>query len=159
LLVIEYLDVRDRHANFRKYRAIIVDGVLYPLHLAVSRTWKVHYFSAAMADSAENRAQDAAFLTDMQGTLGTKALAALERVRDMLALDYGGIDFALAADGDVIVFEANASMIVPSPDQGSIWDYRRKPVARIRAAVRAMLVTRSGAHRSSEPALSAHASR
>jgi hypothetical protein len=143
LLVIEYLDLRDTHGCFRKYRVIIVDGKLYPLHLAVSLSWKVHYFSAAMGESAEYRAEDMAFLSDMPGLLGANAIAALERVRTLLALDYGGIDFALGVAGDIIVFEANASMIVPSPGPAAVWDYRRGPVARIRAAVRDMLVRRA----------------
>jgi glutathione synthase/RimK-type ligase-like ATP-grasp enzyme len=146
LLVIEFIDVRDAAGDFRKYRVIIVDGRLYPLHLAISRAWKVHYFSAAMAECAENRAEDAAFLTDMRGTLGPAAVAALERIRDTLALDFGGIDFAVNAQGELVVFEANASMIVPWPASGAIWNYRRKPVARIRGAVREMLLTRAARH-------------
>jgi glutathione synthase/RimK-type ligase-like ATP-grasp enzyme len=143
LLVIEYLDIRDAADDFRKYRVIIVDGRLYPLHLAISRSWKVHYFSADMTNRPEHRAADAAFLNDMDAVLGSRVVAALERVRATLALDYGGIDFAVAASGDVIVFEANASMIVPAPEPAAIWDYRRGPVNRIRAAVHAMLVGRA----------------
>ncbi len=146
LLVIEYLGVRDADERFRKYRVMIVDGQLYPLHLAISAEWKVHYFSADMAERADHRAQDAAFLTDMNGVLGARAIAALERVRDTLELDYGGIDFALDRAGNVVVFEANASMIVPTPGPDARWDYRRGPVARIRRAVRAMLVRRAAAY-------------
>jgi hypothetical protein len=103
----------------------------------------VHYFSADMQHSADHRAADAAFLHDMEAVLGRAALAALERVREALALDFGGIDFAVDAAGKVIVFEANASMIVPFPAGEAIWDYRRAPVERIHAAVRAMLMTRA----------------
>jgi hypothetical protein len=143
LLVIEYLHVADTRGNFRKYRAIIVDGKLYPLHLAISRWWKVHYFSADMTEQAANRGEDAAYLADMAGVLGPRVMAALERVREMLALDYGGIDFTVTAAGELIVFEANASMVVPSPGRDAIWDYRRGPVAAIRAAVREMIVRRA----------------
>ena len=41
---------------------MMIDGRLYPLHLAVSRRWKIHFFSADMSDSAEHRAEDRAFL-------------------------------------------------------------------------------------------------
>ena len=47
------------------------------------------------------------------------------------------------AAGEVIVFEANASMVVPQPERGAIWEYRRAPVAKIRAAVREMIVRRA----------------
>jgi hypothetical protein len=152
LLVIEYLDLADAAHNVRKYRVMVIDGELYPLHLAVSRMWKVHYFSADMVDRAEHRAEDAAFLTDMRAVLGARVVAGLGRIRDALELDYGGIDFAIDARGDVVVFEANASMIVPSPGPETIWDYRREPVARIRTAVHAMLIARAGADRTADPA-------
>jgi hypothetical protein len=79
----------------------------------------------------------------MTGVLGDRVMAALGRIRDMLALDYGGIDFAIDARGAVIVFEANASMVVPLPPSDPIWKYRRAPVARIRNAVRAMIARRA----------------
>jgi hypothetical protein len=61
-----------------------------------------------------------------------------------LGLDYAGIDFALDARGDVVLFEANATMAVYPPPPGAHWDYRRPAVERIVAAVRALLVNRGG---------------
>ncbi|MBV8582649.1 MAG: hypothetical protein JO241_01530, partial [Candidatus Eremiobacteraeota bacterium] len=107
LLLIEFLDVRSADGNVRKYRAVIVDGKLYPLHAAVAGHWKVHYFSADMTANAAHRAEDAAFLRDMQAVIGSKAIRALDSIRKTLGLDYGGIDFALDASGNVVVFEAN----------------------------------------------------
>ena len=63
--LIEHLDARDNEGTFRKFRVMIIDGQLYPLHLAISRDWKVHYFTADMAHSAENCSKDAAFLENM----------------------------------------------------------------------------------------------
>ena len=48
LFVIQYLDARGADGLARKYRVMIIDGVLYPLHLASSRSWKVHYFTSDM---------------------------------------------------------------------------------------------------------------
>jgi glutathione synthase/RimK-type ligase-like ATP-grasp enzyme len=143
LLAIEYVDLRDDGGNVRKYRAIIVDGTIYPLHLAIARHWKIHYFRSDMAECGEHRREDAAFVHDMRAALGARAMRALEAIRDLLGLDYGGIDFALDAAGNVVVFEANASMIVPPPPPEAQWDYRRPAVERIHAAVRAMLVARA----------------
>lgn len=144
MALIEPLDARDRNGNFRKYRAMIVDGRIYPLHLAISRDWKVHYFTADMADRADHRAEDAAFLADIN-VIGGKAVAGLERIRDTLGLDYGGIDFAVNADGDVLFFEANATMVVLPPVRDPKWDYRRPAVEAVIAAVEAMLWRRAGA--------------
>src|SRR5208337_2052055 len=50
LLWIEYVDARGADGAFRKYRAMAVEGALYPAHLAIGEVWKLHYFSATMND-------------------------------------------------------------------------------------------------------------
>ncbi|MGH6739367.1 MAG: tetratricopeptide repeat protein, partial [Bradyrhizobium sp.] len=110
LLVIEYLDARGSDGNARKYRVMMIGGEIYPLHLAISRNWKVHYFTSDMADKPDHRAEEAVFLKDMPAALGDKAMRALQGIRDTLGLDYAGIDFGLAANGDLLLFEANATM-------------------------------------------------
>jgi hypothetical protein len=70
LIAIEYLDARGANGWVRKYRVMMVGGKLYPLHLAISKQWKIHYFSADMRDRAEHRAEEAKFLSDMRGVLG-----------------------------------------------------------------------------------------
>ncbi len=143
LLAIEFLDVRGADGKVRKYRAIVVDGRLYPLHLAIADHWKVHYFSADMADRPDHRAEDAAFLENMEAALGPRAMAALEAVRDTLGLDYAGIDFSIDPSGRVAVFEANATMVIPPPKRDERWDYRIAPAERVVDAVRTMLIERS----------------
>ncbi len=143
LLAIEYLDARGRDGNVRKYRAMIVDGKIYPMHLAISGQWKVHYFTADMADNLEHRTHDAAFLSDMPAVIGAKAFTALERVRDALELDYGGIDFGLNARGEVLLFEANATMVVNPPEADVRWTYRRSAVSKILDAVTAMVLRKA----------------
>jgi hypothetical protein len=145
--LIERLNARDGAGMYRKYRAMFVGGTLYPLHLAVSRDWKVHYFTADMADSPENRAKDEEFLTDMAGAIGPGAMIGLERIRTALKLDYGGIDFAVNPQGDILFFEANATMVVTPPLLDPKWAYRRPAVEAVLAAVRTMLVDRSVADR------------
>jgi hypothetical protein len=96
-----------------------------------------------MADSPDNRARDKTFLDDMAGTIGSRGMAALERIRAALALDYGGIDFAVNGRGDVLFFEANATMVVLPPLHDPKWAYRRPAVEAVLMAVRAMLLDRS----------------
>ncbi|MGB2643597.1 MAG: pyridoxal-dependent decarboxylase [Candidatus Acidiferrum sp.] len=140
MIAMEYLDGRGRDGKTRKYRAMMIDGHLYPVHLAISGHWKIHYFSAEMADNAENRAEDAAFLNDMTRALGSTAMQALARIQSVLGLDYAGIDFALNAKGEILVFEANATMAVNPPEPDARWDYRREAYRRIHAAVQKMLI-------------------
>jgi tetratricopeptide (TPR) repeat protein len=124
LIAIDYVDTRSPDGAWRKYRVMIVDGALYPLHLAIAHRWDVHYFSAAMAERADYRAEETRFLTDPRAVLGARAWDALGRVRDVLGLEYAGIDFALAADGRIVVFEANAAMTALAPDPDERFAYR-----------------------------------
>jgi tetratricopeptide (TPR) repeat protein len=144
LLAIELLDARGADGYARKYRVMMVDGELYPLHLAISADWKIHYFNADMAERPEHRAEERCFLTDMAGVLGDKAIAALREVQATLRLEYGGIDFGLNAAREVLLFEANATMVVEQPQDDSKWNYRRAAVTRIHEAVREMLMRRIG---------------
>ena len=114
--MIEYLDARGKDGNARKYRVMMIAGRIYPLHLAISRNWKVHYFTSDMADQPDHRAEEAAFLGNMAAALGDKAITALEGIRDALGLDYAGIDFGLSPDGELLLFEANATMVISRPD-------------------------------------------
>ena len=110
LLAIQYLDARGPDGMARKYRVMFIDGIAYPLHLAISADWKVHYFTADMATNPDYRAEEQRFLADMQAALGPRAMQALAAIRSALDLDYAGIDFALSADGSLLLFEANATM-------------------------------------------------
>ena len=152
LLAIEPLDARGGDGLFRKYRVMFIGGRLHPLHLAVSPYWKVHYFSAAMAESAPARAEEAGFLADMPGVLGAKAMAALGQIATRLGLDYGGVDFGLSTAGEVLLFEANAGMVIQPPGPEPIWDYRRAPIARALAAVKALLLDKAAGETVPAPA-------
>ncbi len=139
----QYLDARGPNGKFRKYRVMMIDGRLYPLHCAVSHHWKIHHFSAEMEDYPEHRAEDAAFLGDMPAVLGPRVMAALEAIQAVLSLDYGGIDFGVYADGDLLLFEANAAMVILPTVEDARWDYRRPAVERVGRAVHRLLVARA----------------
>ncbi len=149
---IQYLDARGPDGHYRKYRVMMIGGWLYPLHLAISPHWKIHYVTADMADNAGHRAEEARFLEDMPGVLGPCAMAALTEIQNVLSLDYAGVDFGLNAAGEVLLFEANATMTVLPPDKDRRWDYRRAAVQRIEDAVRKMLLDKAGHHNDRHPA-------
>ncbi len=143
LLAIEFLDARGPDGMTRKYRVMIIDGALYPLHLAIASGWKVHYFNSDMDTCASHREEERRFLEEMPAVLGPRATSALARIGERLRLDYAGIDFGLGRDGSVLLFEANATMVILPPDPDPKWDYRRVPIERALEAVRRMLLRRS----------------
>jgi hypothetical protein len=145
LMVMDYLDCAGADGLVRKFRVMMIDRRLYPLHMAASLDWKVHYFTAAMRDDSRLQAEEALFLSDMAGFLGPRAMTALHAIQAALALDYAGVDFGLNAAGDLMLFEANAVMTMVPPDPSPQWDYRRAPIAKAISAARAMVVARAAA--------------
>jgi len=143
ILLIEFLDARDKSGRVRKYRVMFIGGQIFPLHLAISDDWKVHYFTADMAESSEYRRQEETFLNHMATTLGPAAMEALSRINALLGLDYAGIDFGLAEDGSLLLFEANATMVINPAGPEPIWDYRRAPIEHALNAVHSMMLDRA----------------
>jgi hypothetical protein len=138
LLAIQFLDARGPDGLFRKYRAMLIGGRIFPLHLAVSRDWKVHYYTADMT-APEHRAEEAAFLGDMAGTIGPAAMDALARIAETLDLDYAGVDFAVTPEGHLLLFEANATMVVAQPPPEPRFAARRAAASRVLDAVHALI--------------------
>ena len=142
LFAIEFVDAFGADGWLRKYRVAFVDGELYPIHLALARQWKVHYFSAAMHDHPEHRDEEARFLADLPGTVGERGMRALATIARTLGLDFGGVDFGRTVDGRIVVFETNATMAIYPPGDDPRWDYRRPAIDGAIGAVRAMIVRR-----------------
>lgn len=145
LIVMQHLDGRGTDGNFRKYRVMMIDSQLYPVHLAIAKHWKIHYFHSDMADSPAHRAEEARFLTNMEGALGPLVMRALTQIEQTLALDYGGIDFGLNQNGQLLLYEANATMAVRLPDSDPMWDYRRRAIERIYTSIQQLFLSRSSA--------------
>jgi glutathione synthase/RimK-type ligase-like ATP-grasp enzyme len=64
----------------------------------------------------------------------------LAAIGQRLGLDYAGIDFSVLPDGRVLVFEANATMLVHAEADTSPLAYKNAAVATLRQAFSAMLV-------------------
>ena len=81
----------------------------------------------------------------MPSVLGSRAMAALADIQNALGLDYAGIDFGLSPSGDILLFEANATMTVAAARHDRRWDYRRAAVQRVEDAVRQMFIDKARA--------------
>ncbi len=143
VLVMEYLDTRGTASSFHKMRVMVIDGLLYPTHLAYGSGWKLHYFSSDMMHDPALRAKEAAFLADPVSMLGPQAWQALQNIARSINLDYFGIDCALAPNGDVVVFECNVAMVVAKPGVQAQWSYRQSAYDVFQAAARGMLRQRA----------------
>jgi tetratricopeptide (TPR) repeat protein len=143
LIAIELLDTGNAEGEWHKYRVMSVAGELYPLHLAISKYWKVHYYSANMNDQPKSRKKEEAFLHDMVSVLGNNVLSTLKNIACELQLDYFGMDFAVNEDnGEVYLFEANATMIIPTLENNEEYQYRQLATSKVQSAVRNMINNR-----------------
>jgi len=140
---IAFHDTRGADGHYRKYRMIFVDRQPYPYHLAISTNWMVHYFSADMLAAPWKREEERRFMEDPERVLGPAGLASVAAVARRLDLDYGGIDFTLDAEGRVLVFEANATMLVHLKDDPADFPYKHVVVPAIYRAFDAMLRRRA----------------
>jgi hypothetical protein len=138
--VTRFHDYRSADGYWRKYRMIFVDRRSYPYHLAISPNWLVHYFSAEMTADWKLQ-EERRFLADPAAVLGEHAMATIAEIARRIDLDYCGIDFTLLPDGRVLVFEANATMLVhPEAPSGPL-AFKNPYVETIVAAFEAMLAT------------------
>lgn len=103
---------RSSDGYWRKYRMIFVDRQPYPYHLAVSSHWMVHYNTADMLSDPAKCAEEHHFLEDPETALGAAAMTAIRAIGERMDLDYAGVDFNVLPDGRVLVFEANATMLI-----------------------------------------------
>ena len=73
----------------------------------------MHYFTSDMADKPDHRLEEAAFLERHAcGAWRQARSRRLKRIQQALGLDYAGIDFGIGPDGDLLLFEANATMVI-----------------------------------------------
>ncbi|HZP77365.1 MAG TPA: tetratricopeptide repeat protein [Pseudolabrys sp.] len=138
LYVSEYLDYRSIDGYYRKYRFIFVNEEIYPYHLAICDDWKVHHFRTDMAARPWMQHEEKAFLDNPWKVFSTAHRAALEKIRMAFELDFFGVDCGLDQEGNLVVFEVNASMLVHN--QNDALAYKTPHCIRIRDAFHAMLL-------------------
>lgn len=139
--VSQYVDYRSADGFFRKYRFMFVDGEIFPYHLAIDHQWKIHHATTEMVHHLWMQHEEQAFLENPERVFGPCQYAVLGAIRDAIGLDYWGVDCGLLPDGRVIVFEANATMLVHTRNE--TFPYKKPAVARIKRAFDAMLTRRA----------------
>jgi tetratricopeptide (TPR) repeat protein len=138
-----FRDCQSADGFYRKYRVIYVDRRPLPYHLVISPHWIAHYFSADMESHAWKLDEERRFLQDPRAALGERAMNAITAIGRRLDLDYGGIDFTLLPDGQVFVFEANATMLAHYERDNGVLAHKNLHVQHIVDAFEHMLVHRT----------------
>jgi glutathione synthase/RimK-type ligase-like ATP-grasp enzyme len=138
--VMPFVDYSNDDGFFRKYRVMFVEGKPYACHLAISPRWMIHYYNAAMAENQWMRDEEARFVANLDAVFTGKLAGALREIAAAIPLEYFGIDCAIARDGRLLLFEADAAMLVHGTDPTDLYPYKRAGFERIQRALNDLLV-------------------
>jgi hypothetical protein len=140
-----FRDYRSADGFYRKYRIIFVDREPFPYHLAISPHWMVHYYSADMEQHPWKLEEERRFLDNPRAALSERVMRAVAAIGRRLDLDYGGIDFTVLPDGQVLVFEANATMLAHFERETGALAHKNPYVQHIVDAFERMMMRRTSA--------------
>ena len=137
-----FVDYRSSDGQFRKYRIILINGIAFACHMAVSGRWMVHYLNADMLDNADNRAEEAEFMRDFDSQFAIRHATAMASISSQLELDYVGIDCAETPDGKLLIFEVDSNMIVHNMDSPIKFPYKQGAMHKLFAGFATMVKQR-----------------
>lgn len=135
--LISFVDFRDDDGLYRKTRLVVVGDRVFARHQLASRDWNVHASarSGVMAEREELRRAEAEFLKTFGSVAFPPLAERLGAIQQRLKLDYFTIDCSLRPNGDLLIFEANASGNALRQADLDKFPYLRQPVRQLRAAV------------------------
>lgn len=137
----EFVDFRSADGFYRKYRFFLFGKRPVLRHMIASDQWDIHARDRAgfMVGRPGLLAEEAGLFEQDESALPATARQVLGAVADRMGLDYFGMDCAIAADGQVVLFEANATMnffpFMPDPR----FAYVERCLPPSRAAFRALV--------------------
>lgn len=140
--IMDYIDYQSSDGHFRKYRFFFVDDQILPYHLAIGNHWKVHHATTDMHKVEWMQDEEKAFLENPADIFTPKHYQALREIKQRIDLEYFGIDCGIDHAGNLVVFEANATMLVHWHNE--TFPYKTPFVDKIKQAFDAMLKKRVG---------------
>jgi hypothetical protein len=107
----QFVDFASADTLYRKFRVFFIGERMILRHMFVADKWNVHVKDRLrfMAHSADLVAEERA-LFESDEPFAPNVRDVLREVRKRMPLDFFGMDFALMPDGEVLLFEANATM-------------------------------------------------
>ena len=126
-----YVDYSDEDGQFRKYRIVLIEGRPYICHMGISSDWMIHYLNAGMIESAEKRAEEERFMADFDQDFALRHQDAFRSINQRMGLDYLGIDCAETAEGRLLIFEVDGSMVIHAIDPVDIFPYKQPQMKKV----------------------------
>jgi hypothetical protein len=106
-----FVDFRSDDGLYRKFRVFFIGRRRIARHLLISDTWCIHGHARSefMAPRPELIVEERAMF-ERDPPFPPHIEAVFDAVRSRMPLDFFGLDFALTREGQVVLFEANATM-------------------------------------------------
>lgn len=145
-ILIEFVDFRSEDGFFRKYRLWSFGQSTIFRHMVITDNWNIHIKDRMhfMIDRTELVEEEVRLLERAEGAFPKNVHDVFHGVRQRLGLDFFGMDFALDGRGDVILFEANATMSFFPLEPHPCFSYLGKILEPARKAFWTLLSPRSG---------------
>ncbi len=137
-----FVDYSSPDGMFRKCRVALIQGRSYVGHMAVSARWMVHYLNADMLENASNREEEERFMTGFDEGFAQRHAEAFQAITASVGLEYLGIDCAETAQGELLIFEIDNSMVVHAMDPVELFPYKQPAMHKLFGAFRQMLLDR-----------------
>jgi len=108
----QFRDYKNAAGLYSKSRFIVMEGKIYPRHFITARHWKINGGSRndLMKDNAGMRELERESLSSLTQKISPAALDSVQKIYQDAGLDYLGFDCSVLPDGDLLLFEVNASM-------------------------------------------------
>ena len=136
----QFVDFASADGLYRKYRAFFIGERIVLRHMLVSDHWNVHAKDRArfMVEHPDAVAEERA-LMESGDPFPPNVRCVLEAVRERMPLDFFGMDFGVTQGGEVVLFEANATMSFFPFSTDPQFEYLKRCFAPAQAALRELL--------------------
>lgn len=136
----EFVDFVSVDGLYRKYRWVFIGRHRVLRHMLISQDWNVHGSTRYdfMASRPQLIAQEQAMMESPR-PFTDSVERAFDEVRRRMPLDFFGMDFGMTPKGEVVLFEANATMSFFPFASDPQFDYSRRCIAPARCAFRDLL--------------------
>ncbi|MDJ0734575.1 MAG: TauD/TfdA family dioxygenase [Nostocaceae cyanobacterium] len=110
--IIQFHDCRKFENVYNKTRVFFIDHNFYPVAHLFNDSWNIHSGDrySLMNKAPWTQYEEKSFLNDPLSYLGRENFNKLCKIRDLIGLDFFGIDFTILPDGRLFIFELNAAM-------------------------------------------------
>lgn len=97
---------------YRKFRLFVIDGKAYIFHARHHHHWKIHHTSCYefLKQNPEYLDQEISLLKNFDTEIRPQIEPMITAMHQRLQLDHLGMDCAITPEGQLLIFEANASM-------------------------------------------------